>query len=93
MSDHISLLKAKYCNSILKCAARSSDIEARQLCNGLATERATGGTSQRVTDAEEDALEAIYALVIRLDTGNFASSPSEVSKAKLAVERWVDAAE
>jgi len=46
-----------------------------------------------VTDAEEDALEAIYALVIRLDTSNFASSPSEVSKAKLAVERWVHAAE
>ncbi|QUS39658.1 hypothetical protein RPMA_13020 [Tardiphaga alba] len=93
MSDHISLLKARYCSSILKMASRHSDVEATHLCNSLATERATGGTSPPVTNAEEAALEAIYALVIRLGHSNFRSSPIEVSHAAQAIDQWVAVAQ
>jgi hypothetical protein len=62
MSDDQSLIKARYCRSILKVAAISTDQEARILLNGLATEKPTSDTSAPMAQAERAALASIREL-------------------------------
>ncbi|WP_441228073.1 hypothetical protein AB7813_08965 [Tardiphaga sp. 20_F10_N6_6] len=61
-SDEQSLIKARYCRSILKVAAISTDSEARGLLEGLATEQPTSNTSAAMAEAERAALSAIRDL-------------------------------
>ncbi len=56
MSDDQSLIKARYCRSILKVVAISTDQEARILLNSLATEQPTPNTSAPMAEAERAAL-------------------------------------
>lgn len=92
MSDGISLLKARYCRSILKTASIASDQEARRLIGGLTTERQTDGTTESVASAEKLALSAIDGLAKQLQAKRGGFAPTDWSRAEQAVESWLRAA-
>lgn len=92
MSNGISLLKARYCLSVMGAASGSSDEQARHLIDCLTTESPTGGTSRAVAEAEADAYEAIHRLSQRMADRSMAAVSGEWDRAKQAVLRWIQAA-
>lgn len=92
MSDPISLLKARYCRSIMKTASILDDSQARRLIAALTTEVPTPETSPQVGIAERDALASIICLSDRLQNRTVASAASEWQTASDAILRWISAA-
>jgi hypothetical protein len=89
MNDEISLLKARYCRSILKTASIGIEPEVRRLVLGLTTEVPTVDTSASIADAEGQALDAIRALADQLAGRSAAAASGEWQRAIRAVETWV----
>ncbi|WP_092147049.1 hypothetical protein [Bradyrhizobium sp. NFR13] len=90
MSDDQSLIKARYCRSILKVAAISTDQEARGLLEGLATEQPTPNTSPAMAEAERAALSAIRDLAGYQHGRSVPQSSSEWMRAARAVQLWLN---
>ena len=90
MSDDQSLIKARYCRSILKVAAISTDQEARGLLESLATEQPTPGASAPMAEAERAALAAIRDLT-GYQHGRIAHQGStEWVRAMRAIQNWLN---
>ncbi|WP_441252673.1 hypothetical protein AB8A28_24875 [Tardiphaga sp. 71_E8_N1_1] len=89
-SDEQSLIKARYCRSILKVAAISTEQEARILLNGLATEQLTSNTSAPMAEAERAALAAIRELAGYLHGRIAHQGSTEWSRAMRGVENWLN---
>jgi hypothetical protein len=92
MSDEISLLKARYCRSVMATAAISPDAEARHLIGTLTTEAATVCVSPRVAQSEISALMAIRNLADQIHGRSLSSASSEWTRARTSVENWIGAA-
>lgn len=92
MSDDTSLVKARYCRSILKTATHCADLEARRLLDALATEPATSGASPTVEAAERAALSALRALADHSRGKSIAFGSGEWTRAQQSVENWIRAA-
>jgi hypothetical protein len=90
MSDEQSLIKARYCRSILKVAAISTEQEARILLNGLATEQVTTDTSAAIAEAERAALTAIRDLARYQHGRSVPQSSSEWMRAARAIQLWLN---
>jgi hypothetical protein len=90
MSDDQSLIKARYCRSILKVAAISTEQEARILLNGLATEQVTTNTSPAMAEAERVALTAIRDLAGYQHGRSVPQSSSEWMRAARAIQLWLN---
>ncbi len=90
MSDDQSLIKARYCRSILKVAAISTDQEARGLLQGLATEQPTPNTSAPMAEAERVALTAIRDLAGYQHGRSVPQSSSEWIRAARAIQLWLN---
>jgi hypothetical protein len=86
MSDDQSLIKARYCRSILKVAAISTEQEARILLNGLATEQLTPNTSPAMAEAERAALTAIRDLAGYQHGRSVPQNSSEWMRAARAIQ-------
>jgi hypothetical protein len=86
-SDEQSLIKARYCRSILKVV--STDLEARGLLEGLATEQPTSDTSAPMAQAEEAALTSIKELARYQHGRNAPHNSTEWVRAARAVEFWL----
>jgi hypothetical protein len=89
-SDEQSLIKARYCRSILKVAAISTDQEARGLLEGLATEQPTTNTSDPMAEAERAALAAIRELAGHQHGRSAAHGSSEWQRAMRTIEFWLN---
>jgi hypothetical protein len=90
MGDDESLIKARYCRSILKVAAISTEQEARGLLDGLTTEQPTSDTSAPMAQAERAALATIRELG-KYQHGRTASqSSTEWLRAMRAIELWLN---
>ncbi|WP_441229384.1 hypothetical protein AB7828_03365 [Tardiphaga sp. 215_C5_N2_1] len=87
--DERSLVKARYCRSILKVAAISTDREARILLDGLATEQVTANTSALMAEAERTALAAIRDLAGYQHGRSVPQSSSEWMRAARAIQSWL----
>lgn len=92
MSDHLSLLKARFCRAVLVTAERSSLVEARRLIEALSSEPLTSGTTRVVATAERDALAAILLLSERFNDRTAAIVQREWQVATIAVLRWIQSA-
>jgi hypothetical protein len=90
MSDDQSLIKARYCRSILKVVAISTDQEARNLLNGLATEQPTSDTSAPMAHAERAALASIRELAGYQHGRHAPQNSSEWLRAMRALELWLN---
>lgn len=90
MSDGQSLIKARYCRSILKVAAISTDQEVSILLNGLATEQPTLDTSGPMAQAERAALVSIRELAGHQHGRSAFQGSSEWLRAMRAVELWLN---
>lgn len=88
--DEQSLIKARYCRSILKVAAISTDQEAREMLEGLATEQPTADTSASTAEAERAALSAIRDLAGYQHGRSVPQSSGEWLRAMRAIELWVE---
>jgi hypothetical protein len=88
--DERSLIKGRYCRSILKVAAISTDHEARILLNGLATEQPTPHASAAMTDAERAALAAIRELAGHQHARSAPEGSSEWMRAARAIQLWLN---
>ena len=91
MSDDQSLIKARYCRSILKVVAISTDEEARILLNSLATEQPTPNTSAPMAEAERAALAAIRELGGYQHGRSVPQSSGEWMRAARAIQLWLNA--
>lgn len=91
MSDDQSLIKARYCRSILRVVAISTDLEARRLLEGLTTEPPTFSTSPPVAEAERAALAAIRDVSEYPHGRSAPQSSVEWVRALRAVESWLAA--
>ncbi|WP_441255909.1 hypothetical protein [Tardiphaga sp. 285_C5_N1_2] len=91
MSDDQSLIKARYCRSILKVAAISTDQEARGLLESLATEQPTPNASAAMAEAERAALSAIRELAGSQHGRSKSQSSSEWMRAARAIQLWLNA--
>jgi len=89
MSDNQSLIKARYCRSILKVAAISTDQESRGLLESLATEQPTPNTSAPMAEAERAALAAIRDLAGYQYGRSVPQSSSEWMRAARSVQLWL----
>jgi hypothetical protein len=89
-SDDQSLIKARYCRSILKVAAISTEQEARTLLNGLATEQPTSNTSAAMAEAERAALATIRDLAGYLQSRIAHHGSTEWVRAMRAIENWLN---
>ncbi|QND75159.1 hypothetical protein [Tardiphaga robiniae] len=89
MSDDQSLIKARYCRSILKVAAISNDQEARGLIEGLATEQPTPNTSAPMAEAERAALAAFRILAGHQHGRSVPQTSNEWVRAVRAIEYWL----
>ena len=87
--DEQSIVKARYCRSIMKVAAISTEQEARILLNGLATEQPTHGTSAAMAEAERAALAAIRDLAGYQYGRSVPHSSSEWMRAARAIQAWL----
>jgi hypothetical protein len=90
MSDEQSLIKARYCRSILKVAAISTDQEARGLLESLASEQPTPNTSAPMVEAERAALAAIRELARYQHGRSVPQTSSEWTRAVRAVQLWLN---
>ncbi|MDR6659775.1 hypothetical protein J2W51_002345 [Tardiphaga robiniae] len=90
MSDEQSLIKARYCRSILKVAAISTEQEARGLLESLATEQLTPNTSAPMAEAERTALAAIRDLTGFQRGRSVPQSSSEWMRAARAIQLWLN---
>ncbi|MGM4923226.1 hypothetical protein AB8A31_10000 [Tardiphaga sp. 804_B3_N1_9] len=90
MSDNQSLIKARYCRSILKVAAISTDQEARGLLESLATEQPTPNTSAPMAAAESASLAAIRDLAGFQRGRSVPQSSSEWMRAARAIQLWLN---
>ena len=88
--DEQSLIKARYCRSILKVAAISTDQEARILLNGLATEQPTSDTSAPMAQAERAALASIRELAGYQHGRHAPQGSSEWMRATRAIQLWLN---
>ncbi len=88
-SDEQSLIKARYCRSILKVAAISTDQEARALMEGLTTEQPTSNTSAPMAEAERTALAAIRELAGHQHGRTVPQNSNEWLRAMRAIEFWL----
>jgi hypothetical protein len=87
--DEQSLIKARYFRSILKVATISSDLEARQLLDGLTTEQPTADTSATMAEAERAALTTIRELAGHQHGRSTPQSSTEWLRAIRAIESWL----
>jgi hypothetical protein len=87
--DEQSLIKARYCRSILKVAAISTDTEARVLLEGLTTEVSTPNMSGPMAAAEGAALTAIRELAGIQHGRNVHPTSVEWVRAVRAMEYWL----
>jgi hypothetical protein len=90
MSDAQSLIKARYCRSILKVAAISTEQEARGLLEGLATEQLTSNTSPPMAQAERAALATIRELGKYQHGRSAFPRSTEWVRAMRAVDLWLN---
>jgi hypothetical protein len=90
MSDDQSLIKARYCRSILKVAAISTDQEARGLLESLSTEQPTSNTSAPMAEAERAALAAIRDLAGYQHGRSVPQTSSEWMRAARAIQLWLN---
>lgn len=90
MSDSISLLKARYCLSVMRTASLCTLEEARHLVHCLSTEYLTPDTSRAVAIAERDALAAMMTLHERFLGRSVGAVAGEWSTAENALVRWVE---
>jgi hypothetical protein len=88
-SDEQSLIKARYCRSILKVTAISTEQEARSLLEGLTTEQPTANTSTAMAEAEQSALDAIRELAGRQHGRSALQISNEWLRAVRAIESWL----
>jgi plasmid stability protein len=88
--DERSLIKARYCRSILKVAAISTEHEARILLNGLSTEQVTTNTSAAMAEAERAALTAIRDLAGYQHGRSVPQTSSEWMRAARAIQLWLN---
>lgn len=93
MSDHDSLLKARYCRAVVGTAAISDLDQARHLIGCLTTELFTANVSPAVQAAEADALASIVLLHDRLASRSTVAVAGEWKHAEEAIRRWIKAAE
>jgi uncharacterized protein YbjT (DUF2867 family) len=89
-ADEQSLIKARYCRSILAVAAISTDQEARVLLEGLATEQPTSNASLPMSEAERAALSAIRELAGYQNGRSAPVSSTEWMRAARAIQFWLD---
>lgn len=89
MSDSTSLLKARYCRSVLTTAATCPDDDAKRLVDCLATEFLTPSTSQNVKIAERNALAALYTLSERIRDRSVSSAAGDWKTASDAISGWI----
>lgn len=92
MSRESSLLKARYCLTVLKTASMSPDPEARRLIACLATEQPTLGLTAQVAQAELERVFALRMLAERLQDCSISSVSAEWHRAQNALLRWMVAA-
>lgn len=90
MTDDQSLIKARYCRSILKVAAISTDSEARMLLQNLTTETPTPSVSAPMAEAERAALSAIRDLAGYHHSRSIPQSSTEWMRAARAIQAWLN---
>src|SRR6478609_7023706 len=90
MSDSISLLKARYCLSVMRTASHCSLEEARHLVRCLSSEYLTPNTSRAVAIAERDALAAMLTLHERFAERSAGAVAGEWNTTESALVRWIE---
>jgi hypothetical protein len=90
-SDEQSLIKARYCRSILKVAAISTEQDTRLLLEGLTTEQPTANTSAPIAEAEQAALSAIRELAGYQHGRSPSGGSTEWMRAARAIQAWLTA--
>jgi hypothetical protein len=89
MSDQQSLIRARYANSVLRVAMRSSREEAIKLAEGLANDLVNIESDERIANARADTRKACDQLASALK----ANSPTLSTAWKRAVhaaELWLE---
>jgi alpha-D-ribose 1-methylphosphonate 5-triphosphate synthase subunit PhnH len=89
MQNDLSLLKARYCRSVMRTAADASDDEAHRMIRSLASETATPGVTHEVDRAEQAAFEAFRILASRCAGRRMSSVTVEWLNAERAVSNWL----
>jgi hypothetical protein len=89
LSDDQSLIKARYCKSIMNVTSISTDAEASILITGLTNEQPTSNTSAPMAEAERAALAAIRILAGLQHGRSVPQTSHEWLRAVRAVEYWV----